>query len=163
MANSDCCLKHFKYVTIGRDRVGALVVEGFNYINHLPPSVCFFITNQRASPQTLSSVFFYQYSYGASPLIWWRSTCSTPTMISPSSKTACPSERILSHHVHESAITYSPNASCLLRCVRYIMGDKRVMSKCATTGRLCVVHALRPFPVRARAGLTKSPKRPSCP
>ena len=84
-------------------------------------------------------------------------------MISPSSETACPSERILSHHVHESAITYSPNASSLIRCVTYIMGDKRVMYKYATTGRLCVVHALRPFPVRARAGLNKSPKRPSCP
>ena len=71
---------------------------------------------------------------------------------------ACPSERILSHAVHESAITYSQNASCLLRCVTYRMGDKRVMSKSATTCRLCVVHALRPFPVRARAGLTKSPK-----
>ncbi len=84
--------------------------------------------------------------------------CSTPTMIRPSSETACPSERILSHHVHESAIPYSPNASSLLRCVTYIMGDKRVMPRCATTGGLRVVHALRPFPVRVRAGLSKITK-----
>ena len=162
LANSECCLTYFKYVTIGHDRVGALVVEGFNYINHLPPLVCFFIANQRASPQTLSRFFLLIQLWCISVNLVVFYICSTPTMIRPNSETACPSERILSHHVHESAIPYSPNASSLLRCVTYIMGDKRVMPRCATTGGLRVVQALRPFPVKARAGLTKSPKTPSC-
>ena len=56
LANSGSCLKPFKYVSIGLDRVGALVVEGFNCINQLSSLVFSFITNQSAFLQTLSSV-----------------------------------------------------------------------------------------------------------
>ena len=36
--NSDSCLKPFKCLTIGHARVGALFIEGFNYINQCPPN-----------------------------------------------------------------------------------------------------------------------------